>query len=60
MIIHKGDLIADAPMQELRDSTHQTNLEDVFRQLTHKEGTPASDMMLPKQLTPPAPDGATK
>jgi len=44
MIIHKGDLIADAPIQELRDATHQANLEDVFRQLTHKEGTTASDM----------------
>jgi ABC-type Na+ transport system ATPase subunit NatA len=44
MIIHKGDLIADAPIQELRDATHQANLEDVFRQLTHKEGTAASDM----------------
>jgi hypothetical protein len=28
----------------LRDSTQQANLEDVFRQLTHKEGTPESDM----------------
>src|SRR5262245_36273384 len=44
MIIHKGDLIADAPIQELRDSTHQANLEDVFRQLTHKGETTASDM----------------
>jgi len=44
LIIHKGDLIADSSVQGLRDSTHQTNLEDVFRQLTHKEGSPESDM----------------
>lgn len=44
LIIHKGDLIADASVQELRDSTKQSNLEDVFRQLTHKEGSPDSDM----------------
>ena len=44
LIIHKGDLIADASVEALRESTHQTNLEDVFRQLTHKEGTPESDM----------------
>jgi ABC-2 type transport system ATP-binding protein len=44
LIIHKGDLIADSSVQGLRDSTHQTNLEDVFRQLTHKEGVADSDM----------------
>jgi ABC-2 type transport system ATP-binding protein len=44
LIIHKGNLVADASVQELRDSTHQSNLEDVFRQLTHKEGMPESDM----------------
>jgi ABC-2 type transport system ATP-binding protein len=44
LIIHKGDLIADSSVQGLRDSTQKTNLEDVFRQLTHKEGAGDSDM----------------
>jgi len=44
LIIHKGDLIADASVQQLRASTQQANLEDVFRQLTHKDGAPESDM----------------
>ena len=44
LIIHKGDLIADSSVQGLRDSTQKTNLEDVFRQLTHKEGAADADM----------------
>jgi ABC-2 type transport system ATP-binding protein len=44
LIIHNGDLVADASVQELRDSTRQSNLEDVFRQLTHKDGAADSDM----------------
>jgi ABC-2 type transport system ATP-binding protein len=44
LIIHKGDLIADGSLESLRESTSKTSLEDVFRQLTHKEGSPSSDM----------------
>ena len=45
LIINKGDLIADASVPELRQKTQQGNLEDVFRQLTHKQGsTPDTDM----------------
>jgi len=44
LIIHKGDLIADDSLESLRESTHKATLEDVFRQLTHKEGPPISDM----------------
>jgi len=44
LIIHKGDLIADGSIESLRQSTQKSTLEDVFRQLTHKEGTQAADM----------------
>jgi ABC-2 type transport system ATP-binding protein len=44
LIIHKGNLIADASVDALRESTQQANLEDVFRQLTHKDNMPAADM----------------
>ena len=45
LIINKGDLIADASVPELRQKTQQGNLEDVFRQLTHKQGSaPDTDM----------------
>jgi ABC-2 type transport system ATP-binding protein len=44
LIIHKGNLIADASVQQLRDSTNQSSLEDVFRRLTHSEGSPETDM----------------
>lgn len=44
LIIHKGNLIADASVQQLRESTNKSNLEDVFRLLTHKEGTSSPDM----------------
>ena len=44
LIIHKGDLIADGSIESLRQSTQKATLEDVFRQLTHKEGAPTADM----------------
>jgi ABC-2 type transport system ATP-binding protein len=44
LIIHKGDLIADGSIESLRESTQKSTLEEVFRQLTHKEGTPTTDM----------------
>ena len=44
LIIHKGDLIADGSMESLKASTQQSSLEDVFRQLTHREGAPLADM----------------
>ncbi|MGP8244290.1 MAG: ABC transporter ATP-binding protein [Bryobacteraceae bacterium] len=37
LIIHEGTLIADGTATELRAATGQTNLEDVFRKLTHAE-----------------------
>jgi len=37
LIIHKGDLIADGTLDTLKNSTHQSTLEDVFRKLTHAE-----------------------
>jgi ABC-2 type transport system ATP-binding protein len=45
LIIHKGTLIADGSMESLRESTHQSTLEDVFRQLTRQEGAPPSSDM---------------
>lgn len=37
LIIHKGDLIADDSPANLRASTQQSSLEDVFRQLTNTQ-----------------------
>lgn len=37
LIIHKGNLIADSTSAELKTSTQQSTLEDVFRKLTHAE-----------------------
>ncbi|HKW96483.1 MAG TPA: ABC transporter ATP-binding protein [Bryobacteraceae bacterium] len=37
LIIHKGNLIADSTSAELKASTQQSTLEDVFRKLTHSE-----------------------
>jgi len=45
LIIHKGNLIADGSVESLRQSTHQSTLEDVFRRLTHEEGAPPSSDM---------------
>jgi len=45
LIIHQGNLIADGTMASLRETTRQSTLEEVFRQLTHKEGAPSSHMM---------------
>jgi len=44
LIIHNGDVIADGSIESLRESTHKSTLEDVFRLLTHKEGAATSDM----------------
>jgi ABC-2 type transport system ATP-binding protein len=37
LIIHKGNLIADGTLENLKASTNQTTLEDVFRRLTNSE-----------------------
>ena len=37
LIIHEGRLIADDTPEALRNSTHQSTLEDVFRSLTNSE-----------------------
>jgi ABC-2 type transport system ATP-binding protein len=37
LIIDKGSLIADSTSEELKTSTHQNTLEDVFRKLTNAE-----------------------
>ena len=39
LIIHEGRLIADGTLDELKASTEQGSLEDVFRQLTQTGGT---------------------
>ena len=39
LIIHEGRLIADGSLESLKASTRRGRLEDVFRQLTHAEGT---------------------
>src|SRR5262249_22425894 len=44
MIIHKGNLIADGTLEDLKERTHQSTLQEVFRHLTHKDGTPGPDM----------------
>jgi ABC-2 type transport system ATP-binding protein len=40
LIIDKGRLLADSTAESLKSATHQSTLEDVFRQLT---GSPATD-----------------
>ena len=37
LIIHQGNLIANGSLEELKASTHQATLEDVFRQLTDSD-----------------------
>src|ERR1035438_747961 len=37
LIIHKGNLIADSTPENLKASTRQSTLEEVFRKLTHAE-----------------------
>ena len=37
LIIHKGDLVADGSLEALKASTHESSLEDAFRQLTRSE-----------------------
>lgn len=43
IIIHQGHILADGPIEQLRASTGQASLEDVFRSLT-AGGTLASDV----------------
>jgi ABC-2 type transport system ATP-binding protein len=39
LIIHQGNLIADGTLDSLKDQTHGSTLEEVFRQLTHTADT---------------------
>jgi len=39
LIIDRGNLIADAPLEELKSRTMESSLESVFRKLTHSEDT---------------------
>jgi ABC-type Na+ transport system ATPase subunit NatA len=39
IVIDRGDLIADAPLEELKARSGETSLEDIFRKLTHSEDT---------------------
>jgi ABC-2 type transport system ATP-binding protein len=39
LIIHQGNLIANGTAEELKSATGQSNLEDVFRKLTHADAT---------------------
>src|ERR1017187_5484208 len=41
LIIHKGNLIADSTPENLKASTRQSTLEEVFRKLTHAESVNA-------------------
>jgi ABC-2 type transport system ATP-binding protein len=39
IVIDHGNIIADAPLEELKARTSQESLEDIFRKLTHSEDT---------------------
>jgi ABC-2 type transport system ATP-binding protein len=39
IVIDRGSLIADAPLEELKSRSSEQSLEDIFRKLTHSEGT---------------------
>jgi ABC-2 type transport system ATP-binding protein len=39
IVIDRGDLIADAPLEELKARSGETSLEDIFRKLTHSGDT---------------------
>jgi ABC-2 type transport system ATP-binding protein len=39
IVIDQGNLIADAPLEELRSRSGEKSLEDIFRKLTHSEDT---------------------
>jgi ABC-2 type transport system ATP-binding protein len=39
LLIDRGCLIADAPLEELKARTSEKSLEDIFRKLTHSEDT---------------------
>jgi ABC-2 type transport system ATP-binding protein len=39
LIMHQGNLIADGTLDSLKDQTHESTLEEVFRQLTHTADT---------------------
>jgi ABC-2 type transport system ATP-binding protein len=39
LIIHQGDLIAGNTLEALRNQTHGSTLEEIFRQLTHPADT---------------------
>jgi ABC-2 type transport system ATP-binding protein len=37
LILHEGNLIADASVEDLKQRTHRSTLEDAFRLLTHND-----------------------
>jgi ABC-2 type transport system ATP-binding protein len=39
LVIDHGNLIADAPLEELKSRSSEKSLEDIFRKLTHSEDT---------------------
>jgi len=39
LVIDHGNLVADAPLEELKSRTSEKSLEDIFRKLTHSEDT---------------------
>jgi ABC-2 type transport system ATP-binding protein len=39
LLIDRGNLVADAPLEELKQRTNEKSLEDIFRKLTHSEDT---------------------
>jgi ABC-2 type transport system ATP-binding protein len=39
IVIDHGNLIADAPLEDLKSRTSEKSLEDIFRELTHSEDT---------------------
>lgn len=39
IVIDHGSIIADAPLDELKDRSSEKSLEDIFRKLTHSEDT---------------------
>jgi ABC-2 type transport system ATP-binding protein len=52
LIIHNGILVASGPLEELKASTHQATLEDVFRTLTGAEGLDAGVSRIVAALRP--------
>ncbi len=52
LILHGGNLIAEGSPEELKSSTHQSTLEEVFRTLTKSESTASGVARIVSSLRP--------